>query len=192
MIAALFALAARLIATLTVISLAAVGLAVALVTSVRGAEPTIERDVRAAELARRAIERRAVEAVIWGMPIVNYDLMLQEMLTKTQGAVNQMIYWGRPLDWKNQTLTPNPDTLYFMSFLNTKDIGPIVIEIPAATPEGSLNANFVNIWQMPLEDAGLLGLDKGKGLKLLMLPPGYKDGFPMATTCCSLTLTAAT
>ena len=37
------------------------------------------------ELARRATERRAVEAVIWGMPAVNYDLMLQEMLTKTAG-----------------------------------------------------------------------------------------------------------
>jgi hypothetical protein len=47
--------------------------------------------------ARRAIERRAAEAVIWGMPAVNYDLMLQEMLTKTPGKVNQMIYWGHPL-----------------------------------------------------------------------------------------------
>ena len=28
------------------------------------------------------------------------------------GKVNQVIYWGRPLDWQNQTLTPNPDTLY--------------------------------------------------------------------------------
>ena len=131
MIAAAFALA-RLVAILTVVSLAAVGLSVALVTSVRGAEPSTPE--RAAELARRAIERRAVEAVIWGMPAVNYDLMLQEMLTKTTGKVNQMIYWGRPLDWKNQTLTPNPDTLYFMSFLNTKDVGPIVIEIPPAGP----------------------------------------------------------
>jgi len=26
------------------------------------------------------------------MPAVNYDLMLQEMLTKTAGKVNQMIY----------------------------------------------------------------------------------------------------
>jgi hypothetical protein len=67
------------------------------------------------QLAQRSIERRAVEAAIWGMPAVNYDLMLQQMLTKTAGKVNQMIYWGRPLDWKNQTLTPNPDTLYFMS-----------------------------------------------------------------------------
>src|ERR1700759_843669 len=32
------------------------------------------------DLARRTIERRAVEAVNWGMPAVNTDLMLQEML----------------------------------------------------------------------------------------------------------------
>jgi hypothetical protein len=64
----------------------------------------------------RLARSRAVEAAIWGMPAVNYDLMLQEMLTKTPGKVNQVIYWGKPLDWKNQTLTPNPDTLYFIAF----------------------------------------------------------------------------
>jgi hypothetical protein len=126
----------------------------------------------------RLARGRAVEAVIWGMPVVNYDLMLQEMLTKTPGKLNQVIYWGRPLDWKNQTLTPNPDTLYFMTFLDTRDVGPIVIEIPPAHADGSLNANFVNVWQAPLEDAGLLGVDKGAGVKLLMLPPGYKEKVP--------------
>jgi hypothetical protein len=126
----------------------------------------------------RLARSRAVEAVIWGMPAVNYDLMLQEMLTKTPGKVNQVIYWGKPLDWKNQTLTPNPDTLYFMTFLNTKDVGPIVIEIPPADANGSLNANIVNVWQAPLEDAGLLGVDKGAGVKLLMLPPDYKEQVP--------------
>ena len=130
------------------------------------------------QLKERAIHRRAVEAVIWGMPAVNYDLMLQEMLTKTPGKVGEVIYWGKPLDWHNQTLTPNPDTLYFMSFLNTKDVGPIVIEVPPGGADGSLNANFVNIWQMPLEDAGLLGVDKGKGVKLVMLPPDYKEQVP--------------
>lgn len=130
------------------------------------------------DLKRRSIQRRAVEAVIWGMPVVNYDLMLQEMLTKTPGKVNQVIYWGKPLDWRNQTLTPNPDTLYMMAFFNTKDVGPVVIEVPPADDGGSMNANFVNIWQMPLEDAGLLGVDKGKGLKLLMLPPDYKGKVP--------------
>jgi hypothetical protein len=126
----------------------------------------------------RIARSRAVEAVIWGMPIVNYDLMRQEMLTKTPGKENQVIYWGKPLDWKNQTLTPNPDTLYFMTFLNTKDAGPFVIEIPPADANGSLNANIVNVWQAPLEDAGLLGVDKGAGVKLLMLPPEYKEQVP--------------
>ena len=31
-----------------------------------------------------------MEAVNWGMPAVNYDLMLQEMLSKTAGKVNQV------------------------------------------------------------------------------------------------------
>ena len=31
------------------------------------------------------VKNRAVEAVIWGMPAVNYDLMLQEMLEETGG-----------------------------------------------------------------------------------------------------------
>jgi hypothetical protein len=68
------------------------------------------------DLARRAIERRAVEAVIWGMPAVNYDLMYQAMVRETKGTFNQIVYWSRLPDWKNQTLTPNPDTIYFKPF----------------------------------------------------------------------------
>jgi hypothetical protein len=41
----------------------------------------------AEDLARRAIERRAVEAVIWGMPAVNFDLMLQAMIGSAKGTV---------------------------------------------------------------------------------------------------------
>ena len=142
------------------------------------ATATCAQTYSADDLNRRAVERRAVEAVIWGMPVVNYDLMLQEMLTKTAGKVNQVIYWGRPLDSRNQTLTPNPDTLYMMAFFNTKDVGPMVLEIPPADGSGSLNANIVNIWQAPLEDAGLLGIDKGAGAKFLILPPGYTEKTP--------------
>jgi hypothetical protein len=130
-----------------------------------------------AQLAERTLHRRAVEAVIWGMPAVNYDLMLQEMLTKTPGKVGQVIYWGRPLDAKNQTLTPNPDALYFMVFFNTKD-GPVVLDLPPGDAPGSFNGNIVTVWQIPLEDAGLLGADKGKGGKFLVLPPGYKEKPP--------------
>lgn len=129
------------------------------------------------ELSYRNLERRAVEATIWGMPAVNYDLMLQEMLNKTSGKENAIVYWSRPLDWHNQTLTPNPDAIYLMAFINTKDVGPVVLEVPPAEG-GSINGNIVNIWQMPLEDAGPSGADAGKGGKYLILPPGYKDTMP--------------
>jgi hypothetical protein len=124
------------------------------------------------DLDRRAIERRGVEAMIWGMPAVNADLMLQEMLAKTKARQNDIVYWSRPGDWKNQTLTPNPDAVYFMCFWNVKD-GPLVIDIPPAVG-GSIAGNIVNAWQMPLEDAGPEGADKGKGGKYVILPPGYK------------------
>lgn len=130
-----------------------------------------------AELSDRLVERRAFEAVVWGMPAVNTDLMLQEMLTKTKGKVNQILYWSRPVDWKNQTLTPNPDSIYFMVFFDTKDVGPLVLDIPPADT-GSFTGNIVNVWQMPLEDAGPDGADKGKGGKYLILPPGYKETPP--------------
>jgi hypothetical protein len=47
------------------------------------------------EINNRQIQRRAVEAVIWGMPAVNYDLMLQEAL-KTGAKENEIVYWGEP------------------------------------------------------------------------------------------------
>jgi hypothetical protein len=129
------------------------------------------------DLNNRTIERRVVEAVIWGMPAVNTELMYDQML-KAGGRTNQMIYWGRPLDWHNQTLTPNPDTLYFMGFYDTKAAGPMVVEIPPAAADGSLNGNFVTLWQTALEDAGLLGVDKGGGVKFLITPPGYTGKIP--------------
>ena len=181
MVAAVLSLA-RLVAILTALSLAAIGLSVALVASVRAAGPEAKDNVTSQDLARRRVQQRAVEATIWGMPAVNYDLMLQQMLAKTKAKVNQIVYWGRPLDWRNQTLTPNPDTLYFMAFFNTKDVGPIVLDIPPGNAHGSLTGNVVTVWQSALEDVGLLGLDKGAGGKYLVLPPGYRESVPTGYT----------
>ncbi len=129
------------------------------------------------DLARRAIERRAVEAVIWGMPAVNYDLMYQAMVRETKGTFNQIVYWSRLPDWKNQTLTPNPDAIYLMPFFNTKEVGSVVLEIPPAD-EGSITGSIDDGWQAALEDVGPAGVDKGKGGKYLILPPGYAEKVP--------------
>ena len=127
------------------------------------------------DLNRRMIERRAVEAVIWGMPAVNTDLMYQAML-KLGGKPNQIVYWSGLLDWRNQTLTPNPDVIYLMAFYDTKD-GPVVIEVPPAD-DGVINGSIMDPWQAALEDVGPAGADKGAGGKYLILPPGYTEKVP--------------
>jgi hypothetical protein len=129
------------------------------------------------ELARRTVERRAVEAVNWGMPAVNYDRMIQAMVRDARGDFNQIVYWSGFLDSKNQTLTPNPDTIYFKPFFNTKDVGPIVLDIPPAD-EGSITGTIMDSWQAALEDVGPAGVDRGKGGKYLILPPDFTGNVP--------------
>ncbi|MCY1483568.1 hypothetical protein D9M68_171490 [compost metagenome] len=128
------------------------------------------------ELAQRMTERRAVEAVVWGMPAVNFELMLQAAL-KAGAGPNQIVYWSRPYDWKNQTLTPNPDTIYVMPFIDMRDAGPMVLEIPPAEG-GAIVGSIDDVWQMPLADVGVAGIDKGQGGKYLILPPNHTGEVP--------------
>jgi len=139
--------------------------------------PTQAQGYSSEDLAQRTIERRAIEAVTWGMPAVNLDLMLQAMIGSAKGKPNQIVYWSRLPDWKNQTLTPNPDVIYLMPFFNTKDAGPMVLEIPPANG-GVINGTVMDAWQVPLEDVGPAGVDKGKGGKYLILPPKHSAAIP--------------
>jgi hypothetical protein len=129
------------------------------------------------DLLRRASERRAIEAVNWGMPAVNYDLMLQAAIRDAKGAANQIVFWSRLPGWKNQTLTPNPDVIYVMPFFNTKEAGPMVLEIPPAG-DGSITGTIMDCWQSALEDVGPAGRDRGRGGKYLILPPGDEAAAP--------------
>ena len=129
-----------------------------------------------AEIADRALHRRAIEAVIWGMPAVNYELMRRQM-AKLGGAPNQVVFWSRPVGWKNQTLTPNPDTIYLMPFFNTRDVGPVVLEIPPADT-GTIVGSIDDCWQTAIADVGPAGADKGNGGKYLILPPDHSGDVP--------------
>jgi hypothetical protein len=64
-----------------------------------------------------------------------------------------------------------------MPFFNTKDVGPVVLEIPPAD-NGSITGSVDDAWQTAIEDVGPAGVDKGKGGMYLILPPGYKDHVP--------------
>jgi hypothetical protein len=124
-----------------------------------------------------ALHRRAVEAVIWGMPAVNYQLMYEASARAGGPGDNQIVYWPGLLDWTNQTLTPNPDVIYVMPFFTTKDVGPIILEVPPANG-GTLNGSIMNFWQAAIEDVGPAGIDEGRGGKCLILPPYFVGEIP--------------
>ncbi|HVJ86524.1 MAG TPA: hypothetical protein VM452_12825, partial [Caulifigura sp.] len=88
------------------VSMMILGLSLTIAATPLAAQPAVSTPE---QLRDRALHRRAVETVIWGMPAVNFERMLQA--AGEHGAkLNQVVYWSRPVNWKNQTLTPNPDT----------------------------------------------------------------------------------
>ncbi len=128
------------------------------------------------DLARRTIERRAVEAAIWGMPLVNTGAMRQAYFRDVGAKYNDICYFSKPADWKFQVTTPNASTNYVYFNYNLKD-GPVVVEIPAAVGAGLLGS-MVDAWDEPMNDIGPAGEDQGKGGKYLLLPPDFKGDTP--------------
>jgi hypothetical protein len=126
------------------------------------------------ELTERTMERRAVEAAIWGMPIVSFDAMRQAFLHEAK--YGDILYFSHPADWKFQITTPNASSLYVYFNFNLKD-GPLVLEFPAAVGAG-LFGTILDAWQIPLADVGPEGDDKGSGGKYLLMPPDYEGAPP--------------
>jgi hypothetical protein len=128
------------------------------------------------ELAKRTLHRRAVEAAIWGMPLVNTDAMRQAYFRDVGAKYNDICYFSKPADWHFQVTTPNASTNYVYFNFNLKD-GPVVLEIPPAVGAGLLGS-MVNAWDEPMADVGPKGEDQGKGGKYLLLPPDFKGEPP--------------
>ncbi len=82
------------------------------------------------ELARRTLERRAVDAAIWGMPMVSLDALRQAYYRDGKAKNGDIIWWPKGSTWKNQSLTPNTSLRYLYVFVNTKDEGPVVLDLP--------------------------------------------------------------
>jgi len=112
---------------------------------------------------------------VWGMAAVNFEVMRS---TLAADARNEFVFWSQLLDWRNQTLTPNPDLIYYMAFLDVGVDGPMVIDIPPGSDDHVLNGSICNVWQVPLEDVGRFGADEGRGARYLIVPPGYDNDLP--------------
>jgi len=126
------------------------------------------------ELARRTLERRAVDAAIWGMPMVSLDALRQAYYRDGKAKNGDIIWWPKGSTWKNQSLTPNTSLRYLYVFVNTKDEGPVVLDLPPEANGSNFLGTICDAWQVPLTDVGF----EGKGGKYLILPPDHTGEVP--------------
>jgi len=126
-----------------------------------------------AEKAHAAADlRRAIEAYKFFFPTIASEAVMQQMLSN--GAeINEVghVMATSPLQ---QFGGANADTPYALTTVDLKSSGPMVVELPP----GPFIA-FVDDHNMRwVKDMGLIGPDKGKGGKHLILPPDYKGEVP--------------
>jgi hypothetical protein len=52
-------------------------------------------------LQQRVVERRAVDAVIWGLPLVGEDAVKQAYFRDGKAKLNDIVWWPKGGGWKN-------------------------------------------------------------------------------------------
>ncbi|WP_416413661.1 DUF1254 domain-containing protein [Pantoea sp. App145] len=121
--------------------------------------------------------QRAFEAVLWNMPAVAIYSFRRAAFKNLGMKDNDIIAYSHTATPKLEAITANSTTPYISAFTDLQK-GPVVLEVPEAGAEGSLYGQIVDAWQFTIADVGPSGMDKGKGGKYLLTPPGYKDAIP--------------
>ena len=128
-------------------------------------------DASVAKLYDNLDFQRAVQAYLLGLAPVNQ--LANRKGIAALGPINATVpIFEDRMDSKSLFLTPNNNTPYTWFWLDLRD-GPLVLEAPPKVL-GLIN----DMWYHFVTDIGLVGPDKGKGGKYLILPPGYKGKVP--------------
>jgi hypothetical protein len=120
---------------------------------------------------------RAFEAVLWGIPASAIYSFRRAAFDELGLKDNDIIAYSAPATSKLEAITANSITPYITAFTDLRK-GPVALELPAASSEGSLYGQVVDAWQLTIADVSPSGLDKGEGGKLLFTPPGYDGAIP--------------
>jgi hypothetical protein len=120
--------------------------------------------------------QRAFEAVIWSMPAMIKHGVRRASIDIGTGD-NVICAWSSPSKPLMETLTPNNTTPYVTATTDLRN-GPVVLEVPKATEKANLFGQVADNWFITIADIGPIGVDKGKGAKILLTPPGYVGEVP--------------
>ena len=121
--------------------------------------------------------QRAFEAVLWSMPAVAIYSFRRAAFDDLGLKDNDIIAYSAPATPHVEAITPNSTTPYIAAYTDLRK-GPVVLQLPAASADGSLYGQVVDAWQFTIADVGPTGLDKGEGGKLLFTPPGFNGTIP--------------
>lgn len=121
--------------------------------------------------------QRAFEAVLWNIPAAAIYSFRRAAVNDLDVKDNDIIAYSAPATPKLEAITANSTTPYITAFTDLRK-GPVVLELPPASADGSVYGQVVDAWQLTIADVGPSGLDKGQGGKLLFTPPGYQGAIP--------------
>ena len=124
----------------------------------------------------QVLYQRAFEAVLWSMPMVS-KLGMRRGNLSIGADENVVLAWSAGATPLLETLTTNNVSPYVVAMTDLRK-GPVVLEIPVATKKASLFGQIADHWYQTFADIGPIGVDKGKGAKLLLTPPGYTGKVP--------------
>lgn len=115
--------------------------------------------------------QRAVQAYLLALAPVNMAGLREGLLTVGPANVTISTFESN-LNARSIFLTPNATTPYTWIWIDLHD-GPLVVEVPPMTL-GMID----DFWFKYVTDIGIVGPDRGKGGKYLLLPPGHQGDVP--------------
>jgi hypothetical protein len=130
--------------------------------------------------------QRAVQTYLWALPSLNMYGMKEGSEKVFGKGYNVLPIFKKRLNAKTLITTPNSDVIYALGYLDLKEDGPIVVEVPPG-----LQGMIDDFRQRPIPsvgeidgrtwsgDVGLPGPDRGKGGKYLIVPPDYAGEIPL-------------
>ena len=136
-------------------------------------------------LKQEMLFERGVQAYLWALPALEMYGMKEGSEKVFGKGYNILPIFKERMNAKTLIPTSNSDVINALGYLDLREDGPLVVEVPAGL-QGVLN----DFWQRPLRsegqiagrewagDVGVLGPDHGAGGKYLILAPDYKGPIP--------------
>jgi len=119
------------------------------------------------------LKARGVDVFLKGIPGASLQALVKGPAALGVNENGKVAIFENLMDSHALFLTANTSTLYIFPYINTKEDGPVVVEVPPM-----MLGAFDDAWFRFVSDVGLAGPDKGKGGKYLVLPPKYDKKVP--------------